>query len=150
MEYNYSIKLEKRSYEMIPFKLKSIKSNQHTLSKRRNKKEVILRLAERTLVDTLYYNYRILLNATVEIQYETFDKNNILRITFQLKQKNLSITYFEWDHLQHHFKQVPLDDETFSSYPIQSILHNLNFTGEKHFSYVMNSQQPLPDLERKQ
>lgn len=133
---------------MIPFKLKSIKSNQHTLSKRRNNKEVILRLAERTLVDTLYYNYRVLLNATVEIQYETLDKNNILRITFQLKQKHLSFTYFEWDHLQNHFTQVPLDDETFSSYPIQSILHNLNFTGEKHFSYVMNSQQPLPDLSK--
>ncbi|WP_226670527.1 hypothetical protein [Metabacillus litoralis] len=130
---------------MMALKFKSIKSDQHLKVRERDNDDAILRLAEKTLENTEYYHFRVPLDATVDIQYETFDKNNMLRIIFQLKQRKLSIQYFEWDDMKKHFTIAPLNDAVLSSYPFQSILQNINFTGEKHHSYVLNTQQPLQD-----
>lgn len=128
---------------MNEYKLKSIYLQQNANSPLQVKENalrdlVILRVGDQ-------HHFRVPTDATVDIRYEAIDQKSILRIIFQLKQRNLSIQYFTWKEDEQIFIDTPLDDKIIQSHAFQHILQSISFTGENHFSYLVNSLQRLSD-----
>lgn len=137
---------------MIEFKLKSIylkHPNTEALQVKEEATEelVILRVGDRKLgISNYYHHFRVPLHATVDIQYVSLDQKSLLRIIFQLDHRNLTIQYFTWDETKQHYIEAPLEDEIIQSLSFQKILQSISFTGDKHFSYIVNSLQRLTDI----
>jgi len=135
---------------MNEYKLKSIYLQQNANSPLQVKENalrdlVVLRVGDQKVGTNNYHHFRVPTDATVDIRYEAIDQKSILRIIFQLKQRNLSIQYFTWKEDEQLFIDTPLDDKIIQSHAFQHILQSISFTGENHFSYLVNSLQRLSD-----
>ncbi|WP_273130255.1 hypothetical protein ACNRWW_19475 [Metabacillus sp. HB246100] len=138
---------------MIPFKLKSIflDSPQELQVRETSDQEiVILRVADHHPIqdEMNLHHFRVPKHSTVDIRYETIDHNHLLRIIFQLEQRKLSIQYFTWDDMEEYFKESPLHPDITESIFFQKILQSINFSGENHISYIVNTPQHLSDLPK--
>lgn len=136
---------------MIEFKLKCIYLKQKKKDSFQVKEDnpqdlVILRVGDQKPGTSNYHHFRVPLHATVDIQYETLDQKSLLRIIFQLGQRNLTIQYFTWNETEHHYIEAPLENDIIQSLSFQTILQSISFSGANHFSYIVNSMQPLTDL----
>jgi hypothetical protein len=131
---------------MIEFKLKCIYLKQPNIDSLQVKEAatqdlVILRVGDQELGPSNYHYFCVPLHATVDIQYETLNQQSLLRIIFQLEQRNLSIQYFTWNETEQHYIEVPLKNDIIQSLSFQTILQSISFSGDNHFSYVVNSLQ---------
>ncbi|HZH63159.1 MAG TPA: hypothetical protein VEY70_27125 [Metabacillus sp.] len=135
---------------MNGYKLKSIYLQQNANSPMHVKENatqdlVVLRVGDQEVGTNNYHHFRVPKDATVDIRYEAIDQKSILRIIFQLEQRNLSIQYFTWKEDKQLYIDTPLDDKIIQSHAFQLILQSISFTGENHFSYLVNSLQRLSD-----
>ena len=135
---------------MKTYKLKSIylkqNSNKAQLVKESSTQDlVVLRVGDQKVGTNNYHHFRVPAHATVDIRYEAADQKSMLRLIFQLETKNLSIQYFTWKDEELRYIDTPLDDELTQSLAFQHILQSINFTGNNHYSYLVNSLQRLSD-----
>ncbi|PMC37389.1 hypothetical protein CJ195_11570 [Bacillus sp. UMB0899] len=135
---------------MNKYKLKSIYLKQNAnyplqVKESSTQDLVILRIGDQQLGINNYHHFRVPIHATVDIRYEAIDQKSILRLIFQLDQRNLSIQYFTWKEDEQLYIDTPLDDNITQSQAFQHILQSVSFTGENHISYLVNSLQHLTD-----
>ena len=124
-------------------KLKSIsikqKANYPEQVKESSAQELaILRISNQKVGTNDYRHYRVPMHATVDIRYQAIDKKSMLRFVFQLDHQNLLIQYFTWKEDKQVYVDTPIDDKLTQSHAFQHILQSINFTGENHFSYLVN------------
>ncbi len=134
---------------MNEYKLKSIylqQNTNHSLQVKKNLTEdlVVLRVGDHKVGTNNYHHFRVPIQATVDIRYEALDQKSMLRIIFQLKQRDLSIQYFTWKEDEQIYIDTPLTRFN-QSKAFQHILQSISFTGENHFSFLVNSLQRLSD-----
>ena len=137
---------------MVEFKLKSLYLKQKKTDPLKVKETttqdlVILRIGDYNHGKSKYHHFHVPLHAIVEIQYETPDHNNLLRIVFQLNQRNLAIQYYTWNETEQHYIEAALENEIIHSLPFQAILQSISFSSDNHLSYIVNSLQPLTDIQ---
>lgn len=135
---------------MSEYKLKSIYLKQNAnnlLQVKENATQdlVVLRVGDQEVGTNNYHHFRVPTDSTVDIRYEATDQKSILRIIFQLEQRNLSIQYFTWKEDEQVYIDTPLDDKVIQSHAFQHILQSISFKGENHVSYLVNSLQRLSD-----
>lgn len=136
---------------MIEFKLKCIyvkqkKTDSLQVREANPQDLVILKVGDHKLGKSNYHHFRVPLHATVDIQYETPDLKGLLRIIFQLDQRNLTIQYFTWNEIEQHYIEAPLENDIIQSLSFQTILQSISFSGDDHMSYIVNSLQRLTGL----
>jgi hypothetical protein len=139
---------------MVEFKLKSIYLKQRELNTLQVKEEtteelVILRIGEPKQETSNYHHFRVPINALVELQYETIEHKDLLRIVFQLDRKNLSIQYYKWNEIDQNYQDAPLQNDIIHSLSFQNILQSISFSGNTHVSYIINPLQRYKNISKK-
>ncbi len=135
---------------MNEYKLKSIYLKQNAnfplhVKESSTQELVILRVGDQKVGINNYHHLRVPIHATVDIRYEATDQKSMLRLIFQLEQRNLTIQYFTWKEDEQLYIDTPLDDKITQSQAFQQILQSISFTGENHISYLVNSLQRFSD-----
>lgn len=134
---------------MIEFKLKCIylkqPSDAFQVKETRTEELVNLRVGDYKSGIANYHHFSVPLNATVDIQYESPDQKGLLKVIFQLVQRNLSMKYFIWDEGKKHYMETPLEKDILQSLSFQKILQSISFSGDNQFSFIVNSLQRTVD-----